>query len=188
MTAPAADTLTSNSPASLGSIGSMQRSEMPALNPASASKRIAFRGDPLGRKALDPPSGAGTRVEQPIVQPVGAALPEFDLPRDDAITAPMRGAGRVVAETPAHLLHFLFQDFPRRNRLALRRGPGGHARAQGARGEIGIRFGSGELLDRAFDAHLPLQLGPLEYQAGDRARLELARLAAAVAGIEGEAA
>src|SRR5436189_83117 len=77
MTDAAADTLLSNSTASLGSIGSTQRSEMPALNPASARSRIAsrLREASLGRKPLDSPAASASRIKQAVVQPVGAALP-----------------------------------------------------------------------------------------------------------------
>src|SRR5437879_9044145 len=66
MTDAAADTLLSNSTASLGSIGSTQRSEMPALNPASARSRIAsrLREASLGRKPLDSPAAAAKRIKR----------------------------------------------------------------------------------------------------------------------------
>src|SRR5687768_8573967 len=118
MTTAAAETLTPNSSASLGSMGSTQRREIPALNPASARRRIASRGDPLGGKTLDAPGGPGARVEQPIVQPVGAPLPELDTLWHHPVAAPMRRPGRVVAVAPARLFHRLFQDFPRGNRFA----------------------------------------------------------------------
>src|SRR5438309_867974 len=77
MTDAAADTLLSNSTASLGSIGSTQRSEMPALNPASARSRIAsrLREASLGRKPLDSPAASASRIKQAVVRPVGAPLP-----------------------------------------------------------------------------------------------------------------
>src|SRR5256885_11552305 len=70
MTDAAADTLLSNSTASLGSIGSTQRSEMPALNPASARSRIAsrLREASLGRKPLDSPAASASRIKQAVVQ------------------------------------------------------------------------------------------------------------------------
>src|SRR5918992_1243648 len=95
MTSAAAETLVPNSSASFGSMGSTQRCEMPALNPARARSRIASRD--LGGKPLDLPAGAFARIEQAIVQPVGAALPEFHALRNDSITAPVRRARRLVA-------------------------------------------------------------------------------------------
>src|SRR5688500_19425551 len=146
MTTPAADTLTSNSAASLGSIGSTQRIAMPALNPARARRRIAWRGDPLGGKALDSPGGAGAAVTQPVVQPVGASLPELDVLRQHAVAAPMRRPGRGVAEALFHLAHGGLQSFSSVHDIALLGGPRGQPRAQRTRGEIGIGFGAAHLL------------------------------------------
>src|SRR2546422_456419 len=107
MTDAAADTLLSNSTASLGSIGSTQRSEMPALNPASARSRIAsrLREASLGRKPLDSPAAAAKRIKQAVVQPVGAALPELDALRNHAVAAPVRGPKGVLAMAFTGFLH-----------------------------------------------------------------------------------
>src|SRR5204863_6111791 len=93
MTDAAADTLLSNSTASLGSIGSTQRSKMPELNPASARSRIAsrLREASLGRKPLDSPAASASRIKQAVVKPVGAALQELDALRNHAVAAPVRG-------------------------------------------------------------------------------------------------
>src|SRR5256884_7833370 len=98
----AAETLVPKSPASCGSIGSTQRSEIPELNAASARSTMASRElASLGRKPLDPPGTvhglACARIEQTVVQPVGAALPELDLARQDAIAAPVRRPRRRIA-------------------------------------------------------------------------------------------
>src|SRR5947209_16247320 len=103
----AAETLVAKSPASCGSIGSTQRSEIPELNAASGRSRIASRGLAwLGRKPLDAPGSvhgrAFARVPQTVVQPVGAALPELDLARRDAIAAPVRRSRGRIAVAPAH--------------------------------------------------------------------------------------
>src|SRR2546426_3994305 len=101
-----AATLVPKSAASRGSIASTQRSEMPALKLASAMKTIASRGEAaLGGKPLHRPARAGARIEQPVVQAVGAALPELDLSGNDAIAAPVRRPRRRVAVAPARLLH-----------------------------------------------------------------------------------
>src|SRR5687768_7491566 len=190
MTIEAAETLVANSSASLGSIGSTQRCEIPALNPASASSRIASlcasRG--LGGKPLDPPAVARAAIEQPVVQAVGAPLPELDRVRHHAIAAPVRRARRVIAMAILFLQRFAFQLLPRGNPFALRGGPGGDARPERPRGEIRVGFRRADLLHRPLDAHLPLQLGPLEHEAGGGARGELPRLAALVVGVEGEGA
>src|SRR6188474_1845123 len=89
-----AETLVEKSAASCGSIGSTQRREMPDTNAPIERRRIASRGLLLGRKPLDLPLAAGAAIEQPVVQPVGAALPELDLARRHAVAAPVRRARR----------------------------------------------------------------------------------------------
>src|SRR5438309_4315427 len=189
MTDAAADTLLSNSTASLGSIGSTQRSEMPALNPASARSRIAsrLREASLGRKPLDSPAAA-KRIKQAVVQPVGAALPELDALRNHAVAAPVRGPKGALAMAFTGFLHGGLQRGAVRHALALRRGPGGEPGAQRPGRKVRVRFLGAQLLDAALDADLPLQVRPEEHQARGGARVELAPLAAAVVRVEGEAA
>src|SRR5262245_27200220 len=154
-----------------------------------ASRRNRSTGS--GSEALNrPASGASgaARVAQPVVQPVGAALPEFDRQRHDAVAAPVRRARRVVGIALAYALHGGLERTAGGHRLALRRRPGGEAGAERAAGVIRVRGGGGHLVDGAVDAHLALEVGPLEYEAGGRARRELAALAAAVVGEEDEAA
>src|SRR2546423_7885842 len=190
MMTEAAETLVSKSAASLGSIGSTQRSEMPALNAASASSRIASRDCAafLGSESLDSPATCGAPVEEPVVQPVGPALPELDYLRNDAVAAPVGRSRRLGAMALARLLHGLFQRFARRHGFALRRGPGREARAERAGGEILVRFGAAHFFHAALDAHLALDLRPQEYETGGGARFELAPLAAEVIGVEHETA
>src|SRR5882672_1129212 len=113
MIAEAAETLVPKSAASFGSIGSTQRSEIPALKPASARRRIASRAcdAALGRKPLDPPATGVAGIEQPVVQPVGAALPELDRLRHDAVASPVGRARWALAVAPARLFHRFFEDF-----------------------------------------------------------------------------
>src|SRR5438876_780412 len=122
MTDAAADTLLSNSTASLGSIGSTQRSEMPALNPASARSRIAsrLREASLGRKPLDSPAASASRIKQAVVQPVGATLPELDALRNHAVAAPVRGPKGALAMAFTGFLHGGLQRGALRHALALR--------------------------------------------------------------------
>src|SRR5438128_6468910 len=178
MTTEAPETLTSNSSASCGSIGSTQRCEIPALNPASARSWMASRD--LGGKPLDLPAGALAREEEAVVQAVGASLPELDALGDHAVAAPLRRARRFVTVLFSHLLHRRFEDCSGGNPLALLRCPRGKARAQGPRGEIRVRLGGAHLFHRALDAHLALELRPLEHQPSRGPGRELARLAAAV--------
>src|SRR5260370_40853302 len=89
MTDAAADTLLSNSTASLGSIGSTQGNEMPALNPASARSRIASRRREaaLRRKPLDSPAAAAARIK-PAAGPPAATPPPAPTARAPPATAP----------------------------------------------------------------------------------------------------
>src|SRR5438128_2433595 len=134
MTTEAPETLTSNSSASCGSIGSTQRCEMPALNPASARSWMASRD--LGGKPLDLPAGALAREEKAIVQAVGAPLPELDALGDHAIAAPLRRARWFVAIALFNLIHLLLEEFAGGDGFTLCGCPGGKARAQGPRGEV----------------------------------------------------
>src|SRR5437867_1969071 len=122
----AAETLVPKSAASCGSIGSTQRSEIPELNAASARSTMASRElASLGRKPFYLPGRPGSYIEQTVVQPVGAALPELDLARHDAIAAPLRRPRRRIAIALARLFHRPLECSTVRNALALRRGPGG---------------------------------------------------------------
>src|SRR5438874_12060595 len=135
-----AETLVPNSPASCGSIGSTQRSEMPELNAASARSTMASRElASLGRKPLDLPGRAVPDIKQTVVQPVGAALPELDRATQDAIAAPVRRPRRRIAMALARLFHRPLERSTVRNALALRRGPGGVARTERACDVIRVR-------------------------------------------------
>src|SRR5437660_10441033 len=59
----------------------------------------------LGGKAHNAPGVAVARIEQPVMQPVGAALPELELGRQHAIAAPVRRPWRRIAVAPARLCH-----------------------------------------------------------------------------------
>src|SRR3954471_13545084 len=121
----ALETLVEKSAASCGSIGSTQRSEMPETNPPAGRRGIASRARDVGRKPLDLPRPAGPAVEEAVVQPVGAALPELDLHGRQAVAAPVRRTRRRVAVARFHLGHRVLQYGTRGDRLALRRRPGG---------------------------------------------------------------
>src|SRR5687767_8928450 len=121
-----------------------------------------------GSEALNGPAVADAAVEQPVVQPVLAALPELDLRGDHAIAAPVRRAGRVLTELLCYFLHFRFKKLPARNHRALRRGVSRQASARRPGGEVIVRLGARDLLDASLDADLPLELRPQERQAGRR--------------------
>src|SRR2546423_11233293 len=146
-----ADTLAENSSASLGSIGSTQRCEIPAFSPARARSRIASRD--LGGKPLDLPAWTLARIKKPVVQPVGAALPELDPLGNDAVPAPVGRAWRRVAIAAARLVHLPLERFPRSHHFALLGCRRRKACAEGPRGEIVIGFAGADFFHRAFDAH-----------------------------------
>src|SRR5947207_10182732 len=130
----AAETLVEKSAASCGSIGSTQRSDTPETKAPMARRRMASPvPDPLGRKPFDLPVVARPDIEQAVVQPIGAALPELDLARQHAVAAPVRRPRRRVAVERLCLRHRLLEHRARRHGFALLGGPGGVACAKGPR-------------------------------------------------------
>src|SRR5204862_4345473 len=96
--------------------------------PSPARCRKSAMSASLGCKALDAPGTAVARIEQAVVQPVGASLPELDCVRRYAVAAPVRRARRRVAITAARLFQGALERSSVRNALALSRGPGREAR------------------------------------------------------------
>src|SRR6266404_1634883 len=139
-----------------------------APRPARPRKSASARS---GRKAHDAPVAALAGIDEAVMQPVGATLPELKLRRQHPVPAPVGGARRRVAIALPCGCHGFFQEFPGRNVLALRRGPGRKARAQGAACVISVRFRHRNTLDAAVDAYLALELRPHEDQARRAARL-----------------
>src|SRR5262245_45632338 len=113
-------------------------------------------------------------VLQPVVQAVGPPLPELELVRDHTVTAPPLGPGDGLAVHLACHVEARLERLAAFDRIAL------------PRRVVGIGFFGSDLLDGAVDPHLPLEGRPEEEQAGAAARRHLARLAAAVVGIEHE--
>src|SRR3954467_7319640 len=62
-----------------------------------------------GGKPLDLPARAARGIEEAVVQAVGAALPEFETPRHDAVAAPMRRPRRRIAVALPRLLHCILE-------------------------------------------------------------------------------
>src|SRR5258705_6156498 len=118
----AAETLVPKSVASCGSIGSTQRSEIPELNAASARSTIASRAvAALGRKPPYRPTGVAAPIEQAVMQPVGAPLPELDRVRLHAIAPPVRRPRRRIAVALARFFHGPFERSTVGHGVALRR-------------------------------------------------------------------
>src|SRR5688572_29625658 len=99
---------------------------MPALNPARARRRMASRG--LGGKPLDLPARALEGIEQAVVQPVRAPLPELQALREHSIAAPVRRARRLVPVALAGFFHGALENLSRGDRGALLGGPCGKPR------------------------------------------------------------
>src|SRR5687768_26779 len=92
------------------------------INPV---RRRKSRSASLWGKPADAPGSAAARVHEAIVQAVGAALPELDLARDDAVAPPMGRTGRLLAMLAPGRLHGFLQRVPGGHHLALGRCPGG---------------------------------------------------------------
>ena len=97
------------------------------------------------------------------MQPVAAALPEFDRFGNDAVATPeVRLRNIAIGEFVFQIFEFRQQDIPRGDDLALIRDPCAEAAADGAAHKIGERFGSGDFFDWAGDLDLAGERDPRE--------------------------
>src|SRR3970282_2047298 len=102
---------------------------------ASAAARAS------GRQPLDPPAcAADAAVEDAVVQPVLASLPEFERLRHQAVAAPWRRARHGIGVLPREGGEAALERTAARHEGALRRGPGRELAAARPRSEIFIRF------------------------------------------------
>src|SRR5262245_17915885 len=141
-----------------------------------------------GSEALNLPGAAAARIEEPVMQPVLASLPEFDPLRDHPVAAPIVRPRGIVTVGGLFFLDRGLQKRAIRNDRALNGSACRQARARGPARKVLVGFLSAHLPDAPFDAHLPLELRPQEHEAGLRPCRELAALAALVVRIEDEAA
>src|SRR4029079_1006321 len=80
-----------------------------------------------GRDPLDRPPAVAA-VADPVVQPAGPALPEFDFVGLDPEPAPIRGQRHIaVGIASLHVLEFGLEHLAGGNHPALVRGPGAEA-------------------------------------------------------------
>lgn len=101
------------------------------------------------------------------MQPVRAALPEFDRVWDHTVAAPEFGDGDLaVAELRFDFRDALVQGRAVGDDFALGRRPGGDLAAARARVEIGRSLFLRDALHLPFDAHLPLEHAPVKHQRG----------------------
>src|SRR6185295_15711863 len=157
------------------------------------NRRTGSGSEPNGRtgsgsESLKGPALALPAIEEPVVQPIGAPLPELDGLRDEPVSAPVRRPRRMIAELKLLFCEQFLQNRAAGHPLALRRGPGREARAERPARIVGVGILRADFLDRALDPHLALEIRPEEHRAGGGARFELASFAAEVVGVEDETA
>src|SRR5215204_5371508 len=115
---------TRGSPPSTEYVTSFKGSPLPLFQTAAIRILAARRGFSLRLQTLYLPTSLGTAVDEPVVQPVFASLPELDNLGLDPVAAPEKGAWDL---TPLvfrlQRLYPLFEDAPVLYGSALLRGP-----------------------------------------------------------------
>src|SRR5208282_3861127 len=92
-------------------------------------------------------------VAEPVVEPIRAALPEFDASRGQQVSAPKGRSGDFLAGIfRFHFPPSLFESGPVRDRFALLGGPGCYAAPARSASEISVRFCRRQLRDRSGNA------------------------------------
>src|SRR5918999_3759251 len=144
----------------------------------------------LGPEPLDPPAATCIgQVAEAVVEAAGAVLPELPGVWNQAIAAPVLADRQVAALVlPSQFGHALLEPLAARHRAALGRGERAHLAVARAAVGIALALLAREALDRPLHADLAAERGPVEEERGAWVRLELTALAAAVVGVEGEAA
>jgi hypothetical protein len=122
------------------------------------------------------------------VEAIVVVDPELVGGRNDPQAAPLLGQGRIVAELRAGVLHPGLELGPVTDRAALRRRPRREPSPDRAAAVVRLRILTARALDGPFDADLATDLAPVEEQRRPRVRRHLFALAAAVVGVEDEAA
>src|SRR5712692_6475763 len=127
-------------------------------------------------------------ITQTVVQTILAALPELDRLRLNAIATPVRRARNIFAVALRQFRVTLLQRGATFNHFALVRSPRADLAPERTRLKIFFRFVFRNLLDKSFDAHLPLLRQPVGNQARARILGEVRRFAAFVIGVENKTA
>src|SRR5438045_5945413 len=122
-----------------------------------------------------------------VVQAERTVVPELDRGRDQAEATPVRRAWNAPDEVFCRVdRDRLFEGEPALEWRRLAARPGPDLREPRTGGEIGVRLGFADRLDRAAQPDLAHQRLPMKYQGGLRAYLQLAALAAVEVGVEHE--
>src|SRR5215210_666174 len=176
------------SPPSTEYVTSFKRSPPPKRHSDTHLSSKAELPASLRLQTLHSPPSPGTLVNEPVVQPVLASLPELDNLRLDPVAAPERGTWDLTRlifrfERP----YPLFQNAPVLDGPALFGSPRPEATPARTAREVGVGLIVREAVCVAFDPDLTLQLSPVEEQGACRVRLQLAGLASLVVGVEHEA-
>src|SRR5215813_11349220 len=142
-----------------------------------------------GREAFDDPVRPLPTVTQPVVQPVGPALPELDDVVPEPVTAPEAGHGHDRSLRPALLQPrvTLVEHGARADHRRLPAGPGPELGTVRAGMEVWLAVVLGQGRDRALDDHLAVQRVPGEQQARPGVPRQVLRLGGRAVGVEGEA-
>src|SRR5712691_7186061 len=128
-----------------------------------AGQATAF---PLGREALHPPSRplvGVARVQEAVVEPEWATLPELDGVGGETVTTPVRRArDRHVLEPGRHVLDPLLELPAIAQHRALRRRPCSDLGLPRPSGEVGVRLVVLDPSNDTGDGDLPVELLPEE--------------------------
>src|SRR5215210_8594082 len=177
------------SPPSTEYVTSFKRSPPPKRHSDTHLSSKAELPASLRLQTLQFPPSPGTPVDETVVQPVFAPLPELDGVGLDPVAAPERRAWDL---TPLVLslqrLYPLLQNFPVLNGPALLGSPRSEAASTRTAGEVSVGFFFRETASFSLDPDLPLQLAPVEEQGARGIGFKLAGLASLVVGVEDETA
>src|SRR5436190_18991164 len=155
---------------------------MPPITIIVASNRPRARlkvtkGSRSWVEAFDAPSDRLAHIDDAVVQTIGTAVPELDSRRNEAEAAPKRRPlYRLPLESPLDLAIFLFERFPRGERLALVRCPCAQLAATWPGSEVLVGFVAGDAAHLPLDANLFVERGPVDAERRVRIVGELATL------------
>src|SRR3954469_13103850 len=142
-----------------GRSSSMRRKRSSMAPEATAPRRSS----PSRIQPLEPPARVVAGVTEPVVQPVGSALPALDLFGREQVAAPvLRSRDVRRREAVARLLDPARERLAIRERTALFARPRAELRVARARGEVRVGVGRRQLGYGTPQTHLPVELAPVE--------------------------